>query len=737
MLTRLYSVHIFTGKLTEILDRMAPVKKFQVRTKYAAWVSDNTKEKIKLRDAAQLTAANTQKKEDWDKYKRLRNDLTGLKKKEKLTWQQNNLEACEESGDSGKLWKNILGWLNWSSTSSPTKLSHNGRLVSSPSQMAELQNEYYINKVQTIRRDMPAQRKDPLSTLRLRMQGRSKPFCPAPVTPDQIEKIISTLKNSKASGIDMVDTYILKLVKNDIVPAVCHITNLSIQTNKFPSKWKVAKVIPLYKGKGCKFDPKNYRPVAILPILSKILERAMFMQVLRHMDSNNFFNPSHHAYRSYHSTTTAMLQMYDTWLDAIENGDLAGVCMVDMSAAFDVVDTEILLEKLKLYGFDKNAIQWTWSYLTHRSQGVYIEGTMSSLLALEAGVPQGSILGPIYYTIFTNELPQVVHEQDCPFYGDTSASIFTIQCQECGGVCCYADDSTYTVRGRDTGKLSEKLSKKYKVMADFLTDNKLKVNDDKTHLLVMTSRQKRRHVDTNSVQIETPTAMISPSSDERLLGAQVHQDMRWVEHILDSENSLVKSLNVRQGALKKLSHVASFKTRKIIASGIFMSKLIYLMPLWSGCEEYLVKALQVVQNKAARSVAKLSIFTPTKTLMKVCGWMSVRQLMAYHSLVLLHKTIANQAPVYLHEKVTASGQFPYRTRQAATCPPGFSFDVIHPSDSGAVRLGSGAKLGLSKQGWCWRSVELYNTLPTDLRQERKLPNFKKRLKEWVGLNVST
>ena len=118
----------------------------------------------------------------------------------------------------------------------------------------------------------------------------------------------------------------------------------------------------------------------------------MFIQVLNHMDSNNFFNPSHHAYRSLHSTTTAMLQMYDTWLDAVENGDLAGVCMVDMSAAFDVVDTDILHQKLKLYGFDQNAMQWTWSYLSYRSQGVYIDGTMSSLLALEAGVPQGSIL---------------------------------------------------------------------------------------------------------------------------------------------------------------------------------------------------------------------------------------------------------------------------------------------------------------------------------------------------------
>ena len=659
------AVDIFTTRLTDILDKMAPVKKFQVRTKYAAWVSDSTKDKIKVRDAAQLTAATTQLKEDWDRYKRLRNDLSVIKRKEKLAWHQHKLEACEESSDYGKLWKNILGWLNWSTTSSPTKLSHNGMLETSPSRMAELQNQYYINKVRTIRQNMPAQRRDPLETLRQRMHGRSQPFSPAPVSPDQVEKIISSLKNSKASGVDMLDTYILKLVKTDIVPAVCHIINLSLETNKFPSKWKIAKVIPLYKGKGCKLDPKNYRPVAILPILSKILERAMFIQVLSHMDSNHFFNPNHHAYRSFHSTTTAMLQMYDTWLDAAEDGDLAGVCMVDMSAAFDVVDTELLLEKLKLYGFDQNVIQWTWSYLSHRSQGVYIEGSMSPLLALEAGVPQGSILGPIYYTIFTNELPQVVHQHDCPLQDIPDSSIFTIQCHECGGLCCYADDSTYTVRSKDPDELSEKLTRKYRVMADFLTDNKLKVNDDKTHLLVMTTRQKRRLVPTNTVNIVTPTATISPSSVERLLGAQVHQDLRWVEHILDSDSSLVKSLNLRLNALIKLSSVASFKTRKTIASGIFMSKLIYLIPVWSGCEDYLVRSLQVVQNKAARSVAKLSIFTPTVTLMRVCGWMSVRQLMAYHSLVGLHKTLASQKPVYLYQKITSGGKFPYKTRQAA------------------------------------------------------------------------
>ena len=715
---------------------MAPVKKFQVKTKYAAWVSEKTKEKIKTRDAAQLTAATTQLGEDWDKYRRLRNDLAAIKKKEKLEWQKAKLEACEDTGDHGKLWKNILGWLNWSSASSPTKLSHNGNLETSPSRMAELQNQYYINKVKSIRENMPPQQKDPLSTLRQRMQGQAKSFSPAPVSPDQVAKIISSLKNSKASGMDMLDTSIIKLVKEDITPAVCHIVNLSIQTNKFPTKWKIAKIIPLYKGKGCKLDPKNYRPVAILPILSKVLERAMFVQVLSHMDKNNYFNPSHHAYRSFHSTTTAMLQMYDTWLEAVEDGDLAAVCMVDMSAAFDVVDNDILLEKLKLYGFEKNAIQWTWSYLTYRSQGVYIEGTMSNLLGLEAGVPQGSIVGPLYYTIFTNELPQVVHEHDCPVQGDPAANIFTIQCHSCGGVCCYADDSTYTVRGKNPDQLSDTLTKKYKVMADFLTDNKLKVNDDKTHLLVMTTRQKRRFVNTNSVKIQTPTAIISPSKVERLLGVQVHQDMRWVEHILENENSLVKSLNQRLGAIKKLANMISFKTRKSVATGIFMSKLIYLMPLWAGCEDYLIKSLQVIQNKAARSIARVSYISPTKTVLKTCGWMSVRQLLAYHSLMLLHKTLVNKSPVYLYNKLTASGSFVYNTRQAATCPPGFSFTVSHPTVNGTVRQASGSMLDISKQGWCWRSVQLYNTIPDHLRLEKTLLIFKKMLKEWIELNIT-
>ena len=424
-----------------------------------------------------------------------------------------------------------------------------------------------------------------------------------------------------------------------------------------------------------------------------------------------------------------MLQMYTTWLDALEDGDMAGVCMIDMSAAFDVVDTELLLEKLKLYGFDRNSVQWMWSYLTYRSQTVYLEGSLSSHLPLEAGVPQGSILGPILYTIFTNELPQVVHEVSCPVRDVDESAIFSIQCQECGGICCYADDSTYTTAGSDPAELSEKLSHKYSVIADFLTLNKLKVNDDKTHLLVMSTRQKRVHRDTSNVTINTPSATITPSEVERLLGAQVHQDMRWKEHLLDNKDSLVKSLNQRVGAIRKVSKVASFKTRKMLANGLFISKLIYLMPVWMGCEDHLVNALQVSQNKAARLVTKLDRFTSTKVLMQQCGWLSVKQLLIYYSLVLLHKVFKYQTPVYLYQKIS-SGVPPPNTRQAAATSEALEALGVHSQPSVPS-----CDLDLTGKSWCWSSVSWYGQLPLSIKSEKREKAFKTRLKDWVSKNI--
>ena len=148
---------------------------------------------------------------------------------------------------------------------------------------------------------------------------------------------------------DGIDTYIIKLAKDELVPIITHIVNLSLKNKTFPKQRKLAKVIPLHK-KGKTFLSINYRPVALLPKTSKILERAFFAQVADYLNSNELVDPAHHGFRSMHKTSTALLQMFDTWLEALENDEISAVIMPGLIAAFDVVDHNILLEKLALYG---------------------------------------------------------------------------------------------------------------------------------------------------------------------------------------------------------------------------------------------------------------------------------------------------------------------------------------------------------------------------------------------------
>ena len=251
------AVTIVSRKLTAILDVMAPIKNVQVRTKYAPWMSENTKNKIKERDLAQKKAAQSKSGDDWVKFKTLRNAVNSRLKSEKKQWQEDKLN--DFGTDTSTVWKNVKNWLGWSKGGPPTKLMENGNLCSKPRDLARIMNEFFICKVNDLRQKLPESPGNPLNLVKTLMENRKCSFNLKPVHPDDILQIISSLKATKSCGVDNVDSTIIKLVKNELAPAITHIINLSIQNHAFPHQWKMTKIIPLHK-KDEVIYPKNYRP---------------------------------------------------------------------------------------------------------------------------------------------------------------------------------------------------------------------------------------------------------------------------------------------------------------------------------------------------------------------------------------------------------------------------------------------------------------------------------------------
>ena len=386
--------------------------------------------------------------------------------------------------------------------------------------------------------------------------------------------------------------------------------------------------------------------------------------------------------------------------------------MIDLSAAFDMVDHQLLLQKLELFGLDGVALRWVESYLSNRYQAVSVDGCLSPPLPIECGVPRGSILGPLFYILFTNDIPDLVHQHP------VSVQTPLPYCQECGSTVCYVDDCTFSFGDSDPVSLSDTLTAQYKIISEYMAANRLVINSEKTHLIVMgTKATSRRRAD---VTVQAGQHVIEPTRTEKLLGGNVSEDLKWREHILGSDQSLTKQLTSRVNGLLMVAARAPFSTRLSVANGIFNSKLCYLVQLWGGAEGYLLHALQVIQNRAARAVTRMSWFTPSRILLKKCGWLSVKQLVFYHRVLTTHKVVQTRAPMYLHQKMITS--HPYQTRQAT---------------DGAIRFREqfDARSELTRSGFCYSGTQDYNLIPADIRGSRTIQTFKFKLKNWVKSNI--
>ena len=405
---------------------------------------------------------------------------------------------CEIENDTKRMYNITKTQLGWKTGGPPESFLVNGKPNNNPTLMANMQLKFFTEKVKKLIAKLPRPQGDPLAVLRAAMErwskaGNRETFSLKTITEREMIGILGELGNSTTFGHDKLDALSLKVIASNIYKPLTHIINRSILSSTFCNRWKIAKVIPLHKGKGAeRLAPESYRPISLLPVTAKLAEKVIQRQIMDYMTKSGQFNSNLHAYQKYLGTTTSLLQLNDVIFQATDENMTTALMSVDESAAFDCVSTDILAAKLKMYNFSNEAIDWMLSYLSNRTQFITINTKDSEMAAVCNGVPQGSVLGPVLYNIYVNEMPDLANNPNCnePCHNENE-KLFGPNCKKCGQIPMYAEDASFIVSSKSRENNQARIEEMLDKITFFLNNNNLTINAAKTTLCEVMIKQKR------------------------------------------------------------------------------------------------------------------------------------------------------------------------------------------------------------------------------------------------------
>ena len=457
------------------------------------------------------------------------------------------------------------------------------------------------------------------------------------VTESAVYKLISTVNTKKATGLDGISAKFIRDGCSVIASPITHILNLSLSQSTVPNAFKEARVVPLYK-KGGRGEVGNYRPVSILPVVSKIFERIVYDQLSKHLDKHNILYKYQSGFRKSYSTETALIDLSDRIKFSMDNGLYTGMVMIDLQKAFDTVNHAIMSDKLGAIGCDDGSVKWFNSYLSNRSQYIDIKGTLSDRGEVTCGIPQGSILGPLLFLIYVNDMESAV---DCDLL-------------------LYADDSALLIRGKNIIDIEQKLSEELNKLNVWLIDNKLSLHLGKTESILFASNRKlKQH---KFLRISCNGINVGGKEVVTYLGGQLDQD-------LSGKSMAQKIINKANASLKFVYRKKIFLNQycgKTVCMAMIQSRIDYASNFYyHSLPKFLQSRLQVVQNKMIRYVLNYSNRTHlVANDFNEVKWMSIENRKKYLATRHVFNCINEQAPEYLlvFERVNESHH--YNTRHS-------------------------------------------------------------------------
>ena len=387
----------------------------------------------------------------------------------------------------------------------------------------------------------------------------------------EVTQVISTLKNSSA-GWDELPTFVAKKCISGYIEPLTYLINTSFTEGVFPKELKLARVVPIFKI-GDKTELTNYRPISVLSFFSKVFEKIMYTHLLDFIEQNKIIYKHQYGFRQKHSTQHAIITLVDRITNSLDKGDIVISIFLDLKKAFDTVDHPTLLNKLYAYGIRGNAFNWFKSYLSERSQYVVYDSKQSKTQTVQCGVPQGSILGPLLFIIYMNDI--------C----NASELLFSI---------LYADDTSVQISGNDITDLVSSMNAELELLSRWFKANKLCLNAQKTFYLVF----HRARIKDHELSIQIDGSTLNRSRNIKYLGVIIDHKLNWCEHIAHVKNKVSKGI----GILYKARQFLGKKSLHNLYYSYIYPYLIYCIEVWgSACQTHL-HPLFLVQKKIVRII---------------------------------------------------------------------------------------------------------------------------------------
>ena len=438
-----------------------------------------------------------------------------------------------------------------------------------------------------------------------------------PTDENEICKIISQFKIDKATGPCSIPSKILNLIKFEISKPLSLIINLSFETGIHPDKLKTAQVIPVFK-KGSKLLTSNYRPISLLSNLNKIFEKAMYTRIYNFLNNQNCFYPLQFGFREKHSTDHALISIIDKINEALDKKKIACGIFVDFQKPFDTVNHDILLKKLSHYGIRNNVNDWFKSYLHERKQYVSILGYDSPLSTVYHGVPQGSVLGPLLFLIYINDLNKAIK------YSTTYH---------------FADDTNMLRIANSYREIEKQLNIDLKNLYSWLLANKISLNATKTEILYF--KKPLSPPPPSNLKIKLNGLILKPTNTIKYLGIHIDDTLSGKTHC----SELLPKLRRANGMIAKARHHLPFQEILSIYYATFSSNLLYGCQTWGQHPNPLINKIETLQKNAVRLITFSEFNSHTSPLFKALKILKFKDQITLSNCLLVHDQINDNLPI--------------------------------------------------------------------------------------------